>query len=48
MPATKKQRPVVIFDTHRGVYFGYLVSVTNQGSTVKLTGARHCFYWSIS
>ncbi len=39
-----KKKPVIIFDTHRGFYFGYLVSKTNQGKTVKLERARHCFY----
>jgi len=41
----KKEKPVLILDAHRGIYFGYLVSKTNNGSTVKLVRARHCFYF---
>ena len=46
MPKTK--RPVLILDTHRGIYFGYLVSVTHEGRTVKLEKARHCFYFPVA
>lgn len=40
-----KNRAVLVLDTHRGIYFGYLVSTTNAGRTVTLEGARHCFYF---
>lgn len=41
---TKKLNPVLILDTHRGIYFGYLKSV--KETIVKLVNARHCFYYS--
>ena len=40
-----KKKPVLVLDSHRGAYFGYLVSRTNCGKTVRLSGARHCFYF---
>ena len=40
-----KMKPVLVTDSHRGIYFGYLVSQTNGGKTVKLERARHCFYY---
>ena len=41
---TEKQRPVVVTTAHRGVFFGYLAS--QDGTTVHLTKARNCVYWS--
>lgn len=38
-----KKRPVVVFDTHRGIYFGYMVEEFNAGRSVVLEGFRHCF-----
>jgi len=48
--ATKKKtkRAVMILDTHRGIYFGYLVKTSNAGRTVTLEGARHCFYFPVA
>lgn len=46
MPTKKKA--VVVFDTHRGIYFGYLVKTENAGRTVTLKNARHCFYFPIA
>ena len=43
--SSKKHKPVVILDTHRGIYFGYLVSVRENGNAVKLENARHCYYF---
>jgi len=40
-----KKKPVLILDSHRGIYFGYLASRTSEGKTVRLTRARHCFYF---
>ena len=45
--AARKLRPVLVLDTHRGIYFGYLVSESNNGKTVKLKSMRHCFSFSI-
>lgn len=45
MTKPKSKKAVVVFDTHRGIYFGHLVSTTNAGRTVKLEMARHCFYF---
>jgi hypothetical protein len=41
----KTEKPVLVLDTHRGIYFGYLVAITNDGRTVKLEKGRHCFYY---
>lgn len=48
--ATKKtaERPVMILDTHRGIYYGYLVWESEDQSRVKLERARHCFYFAAS
>ena len=44
----KKKKPVVAFDIHRGIYFGYLVKTENQGRTVTLDKARHCFTFPVT
>ena len=46
--SSKKKKPVVVFDIHRGIYFGYLVKVENEGRTVTLEGARHCYYYPVA
>jgi hypothetical protein len=45
MSKAREKKAVVIFDSHRGICFGYLEKITNAGKTVKLSGARHCFYF---
>lgn len=44
---TRKKRPVMILDKHRGIYFGYLVKKIDKGDTftAKLENARHCFQY---
>jgi hypothetical protein len=42
--ATKKSRPVLVTTAHRGVFFGY--ATETSGTTIKLTKARNCVYWS--
>lgn len=42
--ATKKPRPVLVTTAHRGVFFGY--ATNTYGTTIKLTQARNCVYWS--
>lgn len=37
------KRPVLVTDTHRGIYFGHLVKELEGGNAVLLEGARHCF-----
>lgn len=37
-------KPVLVTTEFRGVFFGYLDS--RDGSTVILTNARNCIYWS--
>ncbi len=37
-------KPVLVTTESRGVFFGYLKS--RDGSTVILTNARNCLYWS--
>ena len=41
----KKLRPVVILDTHRGIYFGYLAKTLEGGNAVQLECARWCYYY---
>ena len=36
---------VLITDTHRGVYAGQLLEVFNEGKSVRVDRARHCFYY---
>lgn len=45
--ASKKTEkpPVMVFDIHRGVYFGYLVEHDIDRKMVRLEGAKHCFYY---
>ena len=38
------ERPVLVTTAHRGVFFGY--ADKTDGTTVKLTRARNCVYWS--
>ena len=37
---------VVVFDTHRGIYFGRLARTFNEGRSVVLEGFRHCYYYA--
>ena len=37
-------RPVLVTTTHRGVFFGF--ATDTDGSTIKLTQAHNCVYWS--
>jgi len=39
-----------VLDSHRGIYFGYLAGdgVSEGGNAVLLTGARHCWYYSMT
>lgn len=37
-------RPVLVTTAHRGVFFGY--AENTDGTTIKLTRARNCVYWS--
>lgn len=39
-----ESKAVVITTSHRGVFFGYLEK--EEGTTVTLTKARNCIYWS--
>lgn len=39
-----KERPVLVTTAHRGVFFGYADDI--DGSTIKLSRARLCVYWS--
>jgi hypothetical protein len=41
-----KNKPVLILDRHRGIYFGYLVEELEGGNAVRLENARHCYYYS--
>tara|TARA_Y100000310_G_C20460086_1_gene704915 strand:- start:21 stop:320 length:300 start_codon:yes stop_codon:yes gene_type:complete len=43
--SVQENRPVLILDCHRGIYFGYLVEELDGGKTVILENARHCFYF---
>jgi hypothetical protein len=42
--AKSQSRPVLVTTAHRGVFFGY--ATNTDGSTIKLTRARNCVYWS--
>lgn len=42
----KKGDWILVTNTHRGIYFGQLIRNGNQGKTVVLENARHCFYFS--
>ena len=33
----------MVLDSHRGIYFGRVVEVLNDGKTVRMEDARHCF-----
>ena len=48
MSKVKPKRPVLVTDTHRGIYFGYLVKHDIPNRTVKLEGMRHCFYYTLT
>lgn len=39
-------KKVLITDFHRGVYAGEVVEILNNGSTVRVVNARHCFYFA--
>ena len=40
----RKERPVLVTTTHRGVFFGY--ATDTAGATIKMRSARNCIYWS--
>jgi hypothetical protein len=42
--ATKKERPVIVTTSHRGVFFGY--ASDTDGAIIKLRAARNCLRWS--
>jgi hypothetical protein len=42
----EKRRPVLVLDTHRGIYWGYIVETLEGGNAVRLENARHCFYFN--
>lgn len=42
---TRTSKAVIVTTSHRGVFFGYAAGKTS-GSTVRLTRARNCLYWS--
>lgn len=42
---TRTSKAVIVTTSHRGVFFGYASGKTS-GSTVRLTRARNCLYWS--
>lgn len=44
-PNRKKERPVVVTTSHRGVFFGYAADV--DGETIKLRAGRNCIYWPV-
>lgn len=44
MPTKKKERPVVVTTTHKGVFFGYAADTT--GDQITLERSRLCIYWS--
>lgn len=39
-------RAVLVTTEHRGVFFGYVDTDGQVGSTVTLKNARNCVYWS--
>lgn len=40
--------PVVVTTEHRGVFFGFAQSLTEGATTIELTAAQMCVYWSES
>jgi hypothetical protein len=40
------KRPVLVTDTHRGIYFGYLLEELEGGNAVRLERMRHCFTYN--
>lgn len=46
MTATKK-RPVLVTTEHKGVFFGLLNGSADTDTTVSLTDAQMCVYWSV-
>lgn len=43
MKQSKKERPVVVTTSNRGVFFGYATKI--DGDTIHLKRARNCIYW---
>jgi hypothetical protein len=43
-----KKRAVLVTDSHRGIYFGYLVRTLEGGNAVRLERARHCYYYALN
>ncbi len=46
MGTKRNKRSVLVTDTHRGVYFGYLCETRHNDKTVRLEGMRHAFYYT--
>lgn len=40
----KKERPVIVTTSHRGVFFGY--ATDTDGETISLKRSRLCIYWA--
>ena len=40
----KKERPVIVTTTHRGVFFGY--AADTDGETIFLSRSRLCLQWT--
>ncbi len=43
MATAKKERPVIVCTSHRGVFFGYAKDTTKD--TIHLRSARMAIYW---
>lgn len=41
------KQKVLVFDKHRGIYWGVLSEILENNNTVYLTNARHCFYFGV-
>ena len=45
-------KPYLVLDSHRGIYFGYAtakaVRTAMEAGHIKLSDARHCFYYSVA
>jgi len=39
--------PVLVTDSHRGIYFGWLVAASEDLSSVQLEGMRHCYSYAV-
>ncbi len=43
MNVPEKGTPVVVFDSNRGMYFGYVEEIDIDRKIIRLSRARHCF-----